>query len=64
MLNEVGLLEIGVLQHFEQIYLVVHIKRQCPVDKATYASHTLHSLHVIRCTHVELLIKKVLRVIK
>ena len=27
----VGLLEIGILQHFGQFYLVVHIKRQCPV---------------------------------
>ena len=31
LLNEVGLLEIGILQHFEQFYLVVHIKRQCHV---------------------------------
>ena len=33
-------------------------------DKATHASQTLHSLHVFRCTHVELSKKKVLRVIK
>ena len=31
----VGLLEIRVLQHFEQFHLVVHIKRQCPVVHAS-----------------------------
>ena len=34
------------------------------VDKAMHASQTLHGLHLFRCTHVELLQKKVLRVIK
>ena len=29
-------------------------------DKATHASQTFHSLHVFRCTHVELLKKNVL----
>ena len=33
-------------------------------DKATHASQTLHSLHVFRCTHAELLKKQDLRVIK
>ena len=34
-------------------------------NKATHASQTLHSLQIVfQCTHVELLKKKVLRVIK
>ena len=35
----VGLLEIWVLQHFEQFPLVVHIKHQCPVGTMTEFRH-------------------------
>ena len=51
--NAVEPIFLASLQHFEQFHLVVHIKRQCPVDKrkldilhfVSYLScHWLHSL--------------------